>query len=503
VHTYPKSVNRPTPGGARILAVSRDPSALAPLWAVAEAGSWDVETTGSGLEALERVQSGSRPALVLLDVARGDTDSFYTLRWLRRVRPEVPVVVLSHTDDAQHRVEAIRLGAQDYLVRPFDEQELSQTLRRHLASSDPDADADVAGEQVEQLSEDVFFVAASPVMRKLRAQVELLAQVDVPLLIVGESGSGKEATARLIHKLSVRSGFRFRPVNCGALPGDMLERELFGYEAGAFPGAMRTKTGKFEIAQKGTILLDEIAAMPLNLQSRLLEILQEKRFSRLGGEAPLEVDVRILATSNGSIEQALAERKLREDLYYRLSAFTVHVPPLRQRKEEIPLLLGYFMNQLAKHYTLPPRTYSAAMLEACQEHSWPGNLRELENFVKRYLVMGDESLALSELGRDWYVGSEQPGAAEPAGAEAEAGGLKPGVPGLRSLVQSVKGEAERNAIAVALEQTGWNRKAAARLLKVSYRTLLYKIQQYHMSPPPTYLPTSFTGQGAKGSGHGQ
>lgn len=499
-HSYP--VTHPS-GSPRILAVTRDAQALAPLWAVAEASSWDVETTGSGLEALERVQSGVRPALVLLDVARGDTDSFYTLRWLRRVRPEVPVIVLSHTDDVQHRVEAIRLGAQEYLVRPFAEPELTQALRRHLASSEEGGEAELGSEQVEQLGEHMFFVAASPVMRKLRAQVELLAQVDVPLLIVGESGSGKEATARLIHKLSVRSGFRFRQVNCAALPGDILERELFGYEAGAFPGAMRTKTGKFEIAQKGTILLDEIAAMPVSLQGRLLEVLQEKRFSRLGGEAPLEVDVRILAASNGSVEQALAERKLREDLYYRLSAFTVHVPPLRQRKQEVPLLLGYFMNQLAKHYALPPRTFSAAMLEACQEHAWPGNLRELENFVKRYLVMGDENLALSELGREWYVGAELPATAEPAGTVQE-NQPQPGVPpGLRSLVQSVKGEAERNAIAVALEQTGWNRKAAARLLKVSYRTLLYKIQQYHMSPPPTYLPTSFTGQGVKGSGHGQ
>jgi two-component system, NtrC family, response regulator AtoC len=475
-----------------MLLVSREPSALGSLWAIGESNAWEMESTGSGLEALERVQSDAPPELVLLDLAREDADGFYTLRWLRRVRPDLPIVVLSQTDNTQHRMEAIRLGAQDYLVQPFEPQQLEGTIRRHLALVPGEREEEDTEEKLEQLSEDLFFVAASPVMRKLRAQVELLAQVDVPVLIVGESGSGKEATARLIHKLSVRSGFRFRTVNCGALPGDMLERELLGYEPGAFPGALGTKTGKFELSEKGTILLDEIAQTPLSLQARLLEILQERRVARVGGQAPIAVDVRILAASNGNIEQALAERRLREDLYYRLSAFTVHVPPLRQRQDEIPLLLGRFMNRLAKHYGLTPRTFSSPMLDACQEYAWPGNLRELENFVKRYLVMGDENLALSELGRDFDL------APEPSVVISEGGDS-----GLRSLVQTVKGETERNAIAVALEQTGWNRKAAARLLKVSYRTLLYKIQQYHMSPPPAYLSSSFAGPGVKGSGHGQ
>jgi two-component system, NtrC family, response regulator AtoC len=488
-----KSVSGKLAQPARMLLVSREPSALSSLWAIGERNAWEMETTGSGLEALERVQSEGSPALVLLDLAREDADGFYTLRWLRRVRPDLPIVVLSQTDNTQHRLEAIRLGAQDYLVQPFEPQQLEGTIRQHLDLV-PNELAAENGERPGALDEDLLFVATSPVMRKLRAQVELLAQVDVPVLIVGEAGSGKEATARLIHKLSVRSGFRFRTVNCAALPGDMLERELFGYEPGAFPGALGRKTGKFELSENGTILLDEIAQIPLALQARLLEVVQERRFARVGGQSPIAADVRIIAASNGNLEQALAERRLREDLYYRLSAFTVHVPPLRQRQDEIPLLLGRFMSRLAKHYGLPPRTFSSPMLDACREHTWPGNLRELENFVKRYLVMGDENLALSELGRDLDL------AAEPGGA-AESGDT--GLSGLRSLVQTVKGETERNAIAVALEQTGWNRKAAARLLKVSYRTLLYKIQQYHLSPPPAYLSSPFTGPGVKGSNHGQ
>jgi len=490
---------------ARLLVVSREPSALGSLWAIGEANAWAMEITGSGCEALERVQSGSRPDLVLLDLARGDADGMYTLRWLRRVRPEVPVVLLAHADDHQQKLEAMRLGAHDYLLQPIAKPELEAALRRHLAAAPEGIDSEMTSEKFEQVGEDMYFVAASAVMRKLRAQAELLAQVDVPLLIVGEDGSGKEATARLIHKLSVRSGFRFRKVNCAALPGDLLEQELFGYEPGAFPGAMKSRAGKFELSEKGTLLLDDITEMPADLQAKLLQVLQDKQFVRLGGDARLDVDVRIIAATNGNLEQALAEKKLREDLYYRLSAFTVHVPALRQRKDEIPLLLGHGMNQLARRYGLPTRTFSPAVLEACQAHAWPGNLRELENFVKRYLVMGDdEELALRELKRGSELLSERVRVAPETspGAGEEAVESQESTSGLRSLVQSVKGETERNAIAVALEQTHWNRKAAARLLKVSYRTLLYKIQQYHMSPPSNHLPPPVLHQGTKGNGDG-
>ncbi len=467
-----------------MLVVSREPSALHPLWAIGEANSWQLETAGSGWEALERVHSGTGPDLVLLDLAQGDADGLHTLRWLRRVRPDVPIILLSYPDDPEQRVQAFRLGARDYLVKPLQEQELEIVIKRHLTGKNGNGDMEIASDDIEQISEDVFFVAASPMMRKMRAQAELLAHVNVPVLILGESGSGKEIAARLIHRLSVRSASRFLKVNCAALPGDLLESELFGYERGAVTGALRTRPGKFELCEKGTILLDEIAEMPTGLQAKLLHVLQDKQFFRLGGERTIDVDVRILAATNVNIEQALAEKKLREDLYYRLSAFTVHVPPLRQRRDEIPLLLGHFMNQLARHYGLPPRTISPTMADACQSYSWPGNLRELENFVKRYLVMGDEELALGELGRNSEAAETVylPQTSSWPTGPAESAEFEDGTSGLKSLVQSVKGEAERNAITAALGKTDWNRKAAARLLKISYRTLLYKIEQYHMSP---------------------
>ncbi len=489
-------------GAVRLLVVSREPAGLGALWAIGEANRWEIEVTNSGCEALERVQPGNHTDLVVLDLARGDADALYTLRWLRRLRPDVQVLLLAHAEDASQEAEALRLGACNYLVRPIDDQALEAAIRNQLRPAGSQ-DLETASEQVEQISEDIFFVASSPVMRKLRAQAELLAQVDVPVLLVGEAGSGKAATARLIHKLSVRSGFRFRRVNCASLPGDVLEREIFGQSSGVFAGP-RSGNDKFELADKGSLLLEDIAEMPADLQLKLVQVMRDKRFVRLGGQASWDVDVRIMASLSGGVEEALAKKKLREDLYYRVSAFTVHVPPLRQRKDDIPLLLGYCMNQMARRYGIPSRAFPPGVLEACQSHPWHGNLQELEAFVKRYLVMeGDEELAILQLQHGWNsTGESLPLPDNPHPDELERGEGEEAASGLRSIVQSVKTEAERSAIAAALEQTHWNRKAAARLLQVSYRTLLYKIQQYQMSPPAGYLSSAWMGQGVKGNGNG-
>jgi transcriptional regulator with PAS, ATPase and Fis domain len=246
---------------------------------------------------------------------------------------------------------------------------------------------------------------------------------------------------------------------------------LFGYEAGAFTGANHAKPGKFELSNKGTIMLDEIGEMPPSLQAKLLHVLQDQQFSRLGGRSVIKVDVRILAATNINIPEALANKRLREDLYYRLNAFTLQIPPLRERKEEIPILLKHFMTQLSEQYARAPLPYSPEMLLACANYSWPGNLRELGNFVKRYLVLGDEKLAINELKpRTDGTGAEFEPAAPRNGADS-AGGLK-------SLARSAKDGAEAEAIAKALDETNWNRKQAAALLQISYKALLYKIRQY-------------------------
>jgi two-component system response regulator AtoC len=487
----------------RLLVVSKEPTVVRSLWSIGELNSWQLETVGSGWEALESVQAGITPDLLLLDLPRGDADSLHILRWLRRLRPNLPIILLCYPDDAGRKNEAIRLGAQDYLVRPLDEAHLEFVIRGQLSSQNEAVEMEIASEDIEQIGDEAFFVGASPIMRKLRAQAELLAQASVPVLILGESGSGKDTAAQLIHKLSVRSGFKFLKVNCAALPGDLLETELFGYERIDSTGGLRSKPGKLELCEKGTVLLDEIAEMPTSVQSKLLQVLQNKQFFRPGSGATVDVDVRILAATSANIERALAEKKLREDLYYRLSAFTVQAPPLRQRKDEIPLLLRHFMHHLAKHYGLPPRIFSPSVLDACHAYSWPGNLRELEEFVKRYLMMGDKELAFATPRQEHTSGNghrtSELAEDDDKVVIGENGERPSSLNSLKSLVHSVRCEAERSAIATALEKTGWNRKAAARLLKVSYRTLLYKIEQYHMSSSET-LPTAFPGNGTRGNG---
>jgi DNA-binding NtrC family response regulator len=276
------------------------------------------------------------------------------------------------------------------------------------------------------------------------------------------------------------------------MPAQLLEAELFGNQSSAPFGAARLQSGKFERAEKGTIFLDEITQMPLDLQARLMRVLQDKLLARTGTEKASSIDVRILASTSSDLGRALAERKLREDLYYRLSAFTVQVPPLRQRQSEIFVLMRHLMHKLAKHYVIPPREFSTEVIDACQRYSWPGNLSELESFVKRYLVSGDGELAFGEFESQFASVQDGHSAVRAlASAPLEAGEREQrssGSRSLKSLIQSVKGEAERNAIGSALQKTGWNRKAAARLLQVSYRTLLYKIDQYHMSASEPTLP---------------
>ncbi len=323
-----KNNNGAVSAPAHLLIVGRDSSAIATLTSLASSHAWGLEVVGSGCEALERLQGNHAPDMVLVDLTRGDSDGLYALRWLRRMRPSLPVVLLGLADETL-RDEAIRLGARDYLLKPVSDQNLAQAIQRHLLGEDDAAHNGFDQDQIVQVREDRYFVAAGPLMRKLRAQAELLAQIDVPLLVVGESGSGKETVARLIHKLSVRSALPFLKVNCAALPSDLLERELFGYDSGSFAGQVRPKPGKLEQAERGTIFLDDIADMPANLQAKLLHVLQEKQFSRPGSGATISLDVRIVASTGIEVERAMSEKRLREDLYYRLSAFTVHVPSLR------------------------------------------------------------------------------------------------------------------------------------------------------------------------------
>ena len=460
---------------ANVLLVDDEPGMLRYIRTLLEVDNYKVETASTGEEALERVQKGFRPELVLLDLLMPGIDGLQTLEQLRQLHPAAKVVMLSCVSDTRKVVQAIRLGAQDYLTKPFQKAELDAVIDQCLGTNQQNYPG-----EVEELADDTFFIAASPAMRKLRSQAALVANVDIPVLMLGESGTGKEVMARLIHKLSPRAHRTFLKVNCAAVPADLLESELFGYEAGAFTGANHAKPGKFEICNKGTILLDEIGEMPPSLQAKLLHVLQDQQFSRLGSRSVIKVDVRILAATNINIPEALANKRLREDLYYRLNAFTLQVPPLRERKEEIPILLKHFMARMADEYARPQLPFSPELMQACMNYSWPGNLRELNNFVKRYLVLGDDKLAINEL----HPKSDAHGAQFAGGHYGDAGG------GLKSVARGAKDEAEAEAIRKALEETNWNRKQAASLLQISYKALLYKIRQYGIAETKSHKLTA-------------
>lgn len=465
------------PAAPKILVVDDEPGILRYLRTSLELVPYQVRTASSGTEALQLVQQGFEPDLAILDLLMPGLDGLETLQRLRALRPKTKVVMLSCVSDTPKVVQAIRLGASDYLTKPFQQSDLDSVIAKCLNQSAA-GHSDTA--DIEELGDDLFFLASSPQMKQIQQQAKVVAGVDVPVLLLGESGSGKEIVARLIQKSSKRSSKTFIKVNCAAVPANLLESELFGYDAGAFTGATKAKPGKFELCQGGTILLDEIGEMPPELQAKLLHILQDQTYSRLGGRTTLKADVRILAATNINIDEAIASKKLREDLYYRLNAFVIRIPPLRERKDAIPILLRTYMHRTAEQFAKAPLPMSESLLDACMRYHWPGNLRELANFVKRYLVMGDEAIALSEL----QMGRTEPepyAVAMAAAASAHATAAGSNYKGdLKSLARSVKYDAEGQAIARALEDTGWNRKKAAAQLNISYKALLYKIKQYNL-----------------------
>ena len=451
-----------------ILIVDDEPGMRRYLQTVLELDAYKVSTASNGVEAIDKVRR-DRPDLVLLDMVMPGPDGLETLKRIREARPTTKVVMLSCVRDTRKVAMAMRLGAHDYLSKPVQKEEMDDVLRfclEHPGSATPGA-----GEAIE-VAQGVYFFAATEQMRQIRAQAMQVARYDFPVLLLGESGTGKEVLARLIHKYSERAHRTFLKVNCAAMPSELLESELFGYEPGAFTGAVKAKPGKFEVCNRGTILLDEIGEMSPSLQAKLLQVLQDGQFSRLGGRHPVKVDVRVLAATNINMAASIANKTFREDLYYRLSSFVMNMPSLRERREEVPMMLRHFMIHVAEKYACPLLPISPRLVKACENYPWPGNIRELENFVKRFLVLGDEQAAIAELERQTLPEAFPPG----------NGGAEIPTPDLKQMVKSLKNGAEMEAIANALEESGWNRKRAAMILNISYKALLYKIRQYDIRP---------------------
>ncbi len=442
-----------------------------------------LESFGCVVDSLEPVdmaaacRSAVLADLLLLDTTLPGIDVGGLLSRLRQARPELSVVLLLPANNHAGFLTAAKEGVYDVLPKPFLRHQLDAILRR-VQDRVLSIHAQTASSAIirEDLGNGAFFLAATPAMKKIYDQAAAIAHADIPVLITGESGVGKEVVARLIHHLSRRSNEEWLKINCAALPLDLLESELFGYEAGAFTGATKSKPGKFEMCDKGTLLLDEIGEMSPQLQAKLLHVLQDGTFSRLGGRGEKRTNARILAATNIDIQKALFEKTFREDLYYRLSTFVLHIPPLRERREEIPYVLSQMSRQLAIAHDLEPVNFSPQMIAACVAYHWPGNLRELGNFVKRYLVIRDEPAALADLE------SKIPGYFLPPPAHISSVTATTS-PDLKSMVRGLKDQAEMQAIRDTLAETKWNRRIAATRLNISYKALLYKIRQYNLSAP--------------------
>jgi two-component system response regulator AtoC len=425
-------------------------------------------------ELTRSLKESPAPDLLLMDwhIAEDETEenALGLLAKIHASKPSLPIIMLACSAELKEVVAATRLGAADVILKPFTKSDIDLAVQQCLKEADEPA----AGDEITEirLDENISFVRCSKRMREIESQCTLVARADIPVLILGESGTGKEVAAMLIHKLSARSQRSFLKVNCAAMPADLLESELFGYEQGAFTGAVKSKPGKFEICNNGTIFFDEIGEMPPGLQAKLLQVLQDGSFSRLGSRTSVKVDVRVIAATNIDIKASIAQKTFREDLYYRLNGFTVKMPPLRERTEEIPILSQHFMRKVSAKYERDPLPISPALMQALTSYSWPGNLRELENTIKRYLVLADEQAIIDELGH-----------LESTGSLASSGEDTDGSGGLKHLVRNLKGNAEAAAIAQSLEVRGWNRKAAANDLQISYKALLYKIKQYNLTPP--------------------
>jgi DNA-binding NtrC family response regulator len=475
----------------RVLIVDEDASLSRFLQSYLTRRNFDVSTAANGDEAI-RMFRVYDPALVLLD-AMPNLGGIDTLERLKQIKHDVAVIMTSAQANPEVIFKASKLGAEDYLAKPFDPSELDRRITRIIEKQRISSEVVQLRDQVRRNHDFVALFGTSPKMEEVKETIEQVADTTATVLIRGESGTGKEVVARMIYAQSSRREKPFVKVNCAAIPNELLESELFGYEPGAFTGANRQKLGKFDQAHYGTIFLDEISEMHPALQAKLLHVLQDGEFARLGGKRDIAVDVRVLAATNKPLERAVSEGFFREDLFYRLNVVTIHIPPLRERRPEIPVFLDYFLNKYSEFYGKNPPTFSEYAVQRMMEYTWPGNIRELENLVKRYVIVGNEAQIIRELSTHKPVISSisgssplwglprEPRAVEPAPEAARVATMpfKPETDGSLSLLEIGRRAAmaaEREAIERVLTQTRWNRRQAAKILKISYKALLNKLK---------------------------
>jgi two-component system, NtrC family, response regulator AtoC len=471
-------------GSAKILTICDDADVCNLIHSTLEPEGHTAICVTSPLEAIQLLNRGLVTNFILMHAAKNQPkDSLFHPLLMQNISSD-QVLILSDAGDTSWNAHAAKWKINNVLIMPLLQHDVARlTLAASVAPPRPASpmvspSAKVPHYHMEELDNNRFFMAASPTMMQLYRDIRVLAPVDIPVLILGESGVGKEIVAMLLHKYHPNSEKKLLNINCAALPTELLESELFGYEAGAFTGATKSKPGMFELANKGTLLLDEIGEMSPQMQAKLLHVLQDGSFCRLGARSSSRVDVRVLAATNINMQDAIVEKRFREDLYYRLNTLTITVPPLRERLEEIPLLMEQMFHRGAQELN-QPFIFSERIVEAAQEYHWPGNLRELRNFVTRTLILQDEASAYETLRSKKIPRQPAPTVDE---IQPEVVPSKPPVTaGMKSAVNEIKNETEIRMLQDALSASGWNRRRAAVNLNISYRTLLYKIQQHGLS----------------------
>ncbi|MDQ7786152.1 MAG: sigma-54 dependent transcriptional regulator [Thermodesulfovibrionales bacterium] len=449
-----------------ILVVEDKESMAAMLQETLESEGYGVLVARDGPEGI-RLLREHKVDLVLTDLKLPKKNGIDVLKISKEENHLRPVIIMTAFGSVETAVEAMKGGAFDFITKPFDTDHLLMLIRRAIENQRLVTENILLKEEFAAQLGLPRIIGKSEKITAVAQVIQKVAPTKTTVLLVGESGTGKELFARALHNLSSRQQYPFVPINCAAIPRELLESELFGHEKGAFTGAESKKLGKFELADKGTIFLDEIGDMDIVLQSKLLRVLEDGQIERVGAEKSVRVDVRIIAASNKDLEKAVEEKKFREDLYYRLNVFPVHIPPLRERREDIPLLVEYFMNKYAIELKTLSISFSSDVLDSLCNYYWKGNVRELENAIERAIILSDgETITLEHFALSKTPHAESADILHPADGSLEA------------VAKGASRAAETERITKVLKETRGNKSRAAEVLKVSYKTLLTKIKDY-------------------------
>ncbi len=447
----------------KILLADDDKSVRRVIQFKLEKKGYDVSAVEDGQQALDILQK-DRFHLLLADIRMPKVDGIELLEQVKVIQPDLKVILITAHATVSQAVVAVKLGAFDYLTKPFEDEELFGAIEKALAFKRLENENILLKKRLSQNDRVPRLVGISPAFKEMMATIKKIAATEATVLLLGESGTGKELVARTIHNLSMRSGQDLIAVNCAAIPKDLLESELFGHMRGAFTGAVKDKKGKFELADGGTLLLDEISELAIDLQAKLLRVLQERVIEPVGSEHKKEIDVRVIAATNVSLKERVFAGKFREDLYYRLNVIPITLPSLRQRSEDIPILVKEFINKIESGAKI---SLSSTLLDKLMAYRWPGNIRELENLIERMAILRKtDALTPNDLPNDF---------AEPD-------------PRVKILPENAVSEhltyqeAEKNLVTDALNKCGWNRTRAAQYINIPRHVLIYRIKKYGITP---------------------